>query len=414
MFNPGKITEKNDEGNGMMTEGKMNPAKMGAILFYIGLAIELLILLVDKSALTNPLEGYLFRISFLCFALKLCMTKYSAKEWMVIILCGILAVFTYFVNSRDEVVRVVVFVAAMKGLDGKRVLKAVFWTTVAGMALLALLSVFGVLGTVLEPGAGYGFKEHTTRFCFGVGNSNSFSIMIWALMTLGIYLYHQSMKLWHYGILLALSVIVYFATLSRTSLLMMVFTVMLAVFLQYFQKCREAAWLHAVAIAGVLACVGFSVWAAYVSAWHEFLPDWIVKIDRILTGRITSLYAFSEGGARIENWKLFGDPTYVKYFDMGYVRLFFWYGIIPGSLCIAVLCLLIWNFKKNKDYMGLMMTLSFAVFTVVEAHAVSVYIARNYVLFLLGMYWMDMLGSKGKEINFWEFLLPGRREKIKG
>ncbi|MBQ8597323.1 MAG: hypothetical protein IJ409_06005, partial [Lachnospiraceae bacterium] len=375
----------------MMAERKMNPAKIGAVLFYVGLAIELLILLVDKSALTNPVEGYLFRISFLCFALKLCVTKYSVKEWTVIILCGVLAAFTYLVNGRDEVVRVVVFVAAMKGLDGKRVLKVVFWTTVAGMVLLALLSVFGVLGTVFEPGTGYGFKEHTTRFCFGVGNSNSFSIMIWALMTLGIYLYHQCMKLWHYGILLALSVIVYFATLSRTSLLMMIFTVILAVFLQYFPKCRESMWLYIGAIAGVFACLGFSVWAAYVSAWHEFLPDWIVKIDRILTGRITSLYAFGDGtGARVENWKLFGDPTYVKYFDMGYVRLFFWYGIIPGILCIVVLCLLIWSFKKNKDYMGLMLTLSFAIFTVVEAHAVSVYIARNYVLFLLGMYWMGM------------------------
>lgn len=398
-----------------MAERKMNQAKIGAVLFYIGLAIELLILLVDKSALTNPIEGYLFRISFLCFALKLCVTKYSVKEWLVIVLCGILAVFTYFVNGRDEVVRVVVFVAAMKDLDGKRALKIVFWTTAVGMVLLAMLSIFGVMGTVFEPGTGYGFKEHAMRFCFGVGNSNSFSIMIWALMTLGIYLYYQSMKLWHYGILFALSVIMYLATLSRTSFLMMIFTVMFAVFLQYVPKCRESVWLYAGAIAVVLACLGFSVWAAYVSAWHEFLPNWIVKIDRILTGRITSLYAFGDGtGARIENWKLFGDPTYVKYFDMGYVRLFFWYGIIPGSLCIAVLCLLIWSFKKNKDYMGLMMTLAFAVFTVVEAHAVSVYIARNYVLFLLGMYWMGMMGYADKEVNWWEVLLLGRKGKSNG
>ena len=70
-------------------------------------------------------------------------------------------------------------------------------------------------------------------------------------------------------------------------------------------------------------------------------------------------------------------------------------------LCSAI-CLLIRSFQKNKDYMGFMMTMSFAVFTVIEAHAVSVYIARNYVLFLLGMCWCMMLGNAQKEVYWWK------------
>ena len=233
--------------------------------------------------------------------------------------------------------------------------------------------------------------------------------MIWALMTLGIYLYHESMKLWHYGVLLAATMVTYAATLTRTSLLMTIATLLMAVFMQYFKKLREAAWVYIGSIVAVFGCIGFSVWAAYVSAWYEQLDEWVIKIDAILTNRIVSLYAFSEGGARLENWKLFGDPTYVNYFDMGYVRLFFWYGIIPGIVCVTVLCLLLWNFRKNKDYMGFVLTFSFAVFTVVEAHAVSVYIARNYVLFLLGMYWIGMLGKNVNETNWWTWLLPKRK-----
>ena len=37
------------------------------------------------------------------------------------------------------------------------------------------------------------------------------------------------------------------------------------------------------------------------------------------------------------------------------------------------------------------MIVSFAVYTVVEAHAVSVYLARNYVVFILGAYWYQMI-----------------------
>ena len=376
--------------------------KAGCLLFYAGLLTELLILILDKCSWINPWEGMMFRVSFLFFAMKLCITKYSAKEWGAIITAGLIAAVCYLISTRDEAVRVVVFVAAMKGIDGKKVLKTVFWITLTGMIVLAGLACMGILGTVMEVGTGYGFKEGLNRVCLGLGNSNALAIMVWALMTLGIYLYHGNMRLWHYGLLLILSGITYAATVTRTSLLMMLFTVGMAVFMQFAKKWREKSVVYLGGVGMLIAGIAFSVWAAYISDWHEFLPGWVVKIDRILTGRITSLYAFNEGGARLENWKLFGDPVYTDYFDMGYVRLFFWYGIIPGICCIAVLCLLIRSFQKNKDYMGFMMTMSFAVFTVIEAHAVSVYIARNYVLFLLGMYWCMMLGNAQKEVYWWK------------
>lgn len=383
-------------------EEKSRIEKIGTLLFFTGVLFEVLIMMLDRCAWTNPYEGWMFRISFLIFALKVCITKYSLKEWLVIALCAAFAFLTYSMTTRDEVVRLVVFAAAMKGIDGKKALKTVFWTTTAGMVLLAVLSLTGVLGTVYDPYSGFGFKEGTLRLCLGVGNSNTLSIMVWALMTLGIYLYHERMKLWHYVVLLGATILTYMGTLTRTSLLMTLATLVMAFIMQHSKRLRESVWIYAGSILAVAAGVAFSVWAAYVSTWHEYLPAWIVRIDRILTGRITTLYAFAEGGARLENWKLFGDPSYVQYFDMGYVRLFFWYGIIPASLGLIVLCLLLLYFRKNQDYMGFVLTASFAVFTIIEAHIISVFIARNYILFLLGMYWTGMLGKKEKEAHWWK------------
>ena len=149
----------------------------------------------------------------------------------------------------------------------------------------------------------------------------------------------------------------------------------------------------------------FSLYAAHISNWYELMPAWVVRIDRILTGRISSIYAFENGGGVLRNWKLFGDPNYVDYFDMGYVRLFFWYGIIPGACCMVLLFLLMRVCRTLKDTQGFVLVLSFALFTVVEAHAVSVYLARNYVLFLLGAYWTAMLPLDGEAIWWWQ--LPG-------
>ena len=64
-----------------------------------------------------------------------------------------------------------------------------FYVTLTGMAVLAMLSLAGALGEVWDAGAGYGIKEGSRRLCLGVGSSNALAIMIWALMTLGVYLF---------------------------------------------------------------------------------------------------------------------------------------------------------------------------------------------------------------------------------
>ena len=83
---------------------------------------------------------------------------------------------------------------------------------------------------------------------------------------------------------------------------------------------------------------------------------------------------------------------------MGWVRLFYWYGIIPASIFIVILFIVMFHFYKKKDYAALMLIMSFSVYTIVEAHAVSVYMARNYVLFLIGASWSAIVcGAKKKE-----------------
>ena len=59
---------------------KLKKSRLPWYLFYGGLTIELLIVIVDKSNLINPFEGRLFQITFLIFLLKLLLTDYSKKS----------------------------------------------------------------------------------------------------------------------------------------------------------------------------------------------------------------------------------------------------------------------------------------------------------------------------------------------
>ena len=63
----------------------------------------------------------------------------------------------------------------------------------------------------------------------------------------------------------------------------------------------------------------------------------------------------------------------------------------------------LYNFALGVEYLSYIailakkkgiMIVSLSVYAVMEAHTVSIYIARNYVLFLLGMYWTDIIDER--------------------
>lgn len=358
--------------------------------FWLGLVLELLIVVIDKSAYINPIEGLLFRLTFVLFGIKLVCSRYSLKELIWIGFFGVIAGLCYLASGRDEAVRLVVFVAAFQDVDVKKALKLAFWLTSAGCVLLILLSITGLYGNL------YIMDEYDQMnlYCFGLGHPNAFYCMLWALMTLGIYLYHERMKWWHYGLLAAVGMVFFVFTRSKTGILLLMFTLVLAVVMQYWKRAREMKWVYLLGILGILICVVLSVWiASYPRDGGPFL-----KYDYLFTGRISSMQSYTDWGGVMKNWRLFSRPENTTYFDLAYIRLFYWYGYIPGAIYVVMFTLLMWNCRKRNDYMGFVMLTCFAVYTMIEAHFISVYLARNYALFLLGAYWPQMLIKGKKEV----------------
>ena len=76
---------------------------------------------------------------------------------------------------------------------------------------------------------------------------------------------------------------------------------------------------------------------------------------------------------------------------MGWVRLFYWYGIVPALLAVIVIFLFMVYFAREGKLDELVFFSMIALYTVIEAHFVSVYIGRNYLLFIVGMYWVKLL-----------------------
>lgn len=378
-------------------------SKIAYYCFYLAVIIEVLIVLVDKSAFSNPIEGRLFQLTFLLFLIKVGLTKYSLREYAVVALgLGIGAV-SYFVTERNEIVRIVMFVVACKDVDMKRCLKLVFYLTVSGCMLLMLLSLLGI-GGVVSLTQDYGRGSVETRYTLGLGHPNALQCMIWALTVLALYLYAEKLRWYGYLVMLLVNVFFFLLTDSKTGMLVAIFSVFYAGMMKLIKKDKLKKIM---AVGGMLitaGCIGLSVMAA-ASAQHVYNYDWSIdrgkipsfykKLDLILTGRIRTLTENDGWEGTIQTWSLFSDPSNNYYFDMGWVRLFYWYGIIPATIGVVVLLILMGYCIRKKKYAEIVLITAFAVYTLIEAHAVSVYIARNYVLFVIGAILSKLEADKG-------------------
>lgn len=261
----------------------------------------------------------------------------------------------------------------------------------------------------------------TERFTLGFGHPNALQCMFYMMLLMGMYLFDKYIKWYLYVLLLAVTIGMYFLTDSRTGLMLGVFSILLAVILHYpvqddpvrdevarFQArslgrqfldigLRSKKWSYVCGGLTVLLSVAGSVFAAFISGpmgYHLGEADYnlIWSVDSAINNRISNLYWTNGAHAgSIETWKLMSDRESTQFFDMGWVRLFYWYGIIPAVIVTILFFFLLAECYRRRDAQALMLIVSLSIYTIIEAHLVSIYIGRNFLLLLFGTYWSSML-----------------------
>ena len=361
--------------------------------FAIGLFIELTIVLLDKSAYIIQYEGWWFRVTFLLFGLSLITTKREAKQWIWFGIFAIIGFISYKETGRNEILRWVVFIWSCYGKDMKKVLKYTFWYTVFGCAIITLFSIFGIYGEIARTeiyragpmGEG---AIYETRYCFGMGHPNAFHCMMLVITWLGIYCYHEKLKWYGFALIGVFHIIVFLFTDSKTGLLMSIGTLSLVAIVKCWKKLQSSIWPYLLAIGVMATCIYLSV---LMAKYCVNLPI-LAKLDGYLTGRIFSLWNTTNNEGMLHTWSLWSESRNSYYFDLGIVRFFYWFGIIPGIIYFIAQCRLLWCSYKRNDYMLAVIITVITIYTVFEAHFVSDYMGRNYILFFFGMYLSDMIG----------------------
>jgi len=373
-------------------------SKLANIIFYTAFSIELIIVILDKSYYIIQHEGVWFRITFLLFGIKILLTKYSKKEWLAIFLFCILGFISYYITGRNEVLRAVVLVASMKDINYRILWKYLLYGTAMGMVILVTLSFFDIGIFKLSTDFGRGYVE--TRYAFGMGHPNAFHCMLFALMMLVIYAYKESVNWIYLAVFMIINVAVYFATTSRTGVITITFLLIFVAVTKYYPNIVQSR----VYLWGSQAVIILSMIITFMFSHPYIVFMYLRELNALLSQRLFATLLNIQD-CNVFHWLPFSTAGRYEQSDLGFVKMIYWYGYIPVLIFFLMSIGLVHVAYKKKDYMAIALVCAIMLYTNVEGHITSVYLGRNYMLFLFGMYWPYILKANSEDNRyFWRII----------
>lgn len=349
--------------------------RIAIIIFYIGFIMEILIRCLNSAGVEIPYRGRLLQLAAVLFGIKIILTHYSKKEWSIIVIAAVLTVIPFVMLRETLWIQIAMMLIASKDITREKSFKLYFGLLSISMILMAILSACGVIENFVQ------IKDFDrggveTRYCFGFSHPNVFYSNLLLLLSIGIILLSKKIRVWGYAILMLANIILFSLSKSRNGFIVITLLLLGVSIVKLFPAIMSKKTTYCL---GYLA-IGFCV----LVSWGVLLVEhpFIQRINDMLTGRI----ALAKTYAPIDTWTLWPNTIDRFVVDMGFVKLMASWGIIIGLIYIALIFLNYrWLYKK-ENYIGVVVVLAYTVFTVIEAHALSMYFIGN-VMFLLMIGW---------------------------
>ena len=335
-----------------------NKEKIGNILFVAAIVIEVVIMMTDHmSSFTLPLRGRFAQLAFVFFGCKILTTKYTKKQWIAIIILGLLGTVSYFTMGDEYVLRAVVMIIASKDIKRELSYNIIFIGALAGTIIIIGMAALGLAGKLYEI-KDYGRDGIEQRWCLGFNHANNVHCMFWYITAMFVCVRKSIKGIYHYLILLVADVLLYMLTASKTGLIATAILVIVTACSHYFKKLNAAKLPYLFGALAVTACTVISIIGARYSCFES---SFCARLDGFLNQRLNMSHDY----AYLLKWKLFPEPRELgKAVDNGIASFGYLYGIVILALMIGSIYWIILKAYKEKSLvlMTLAVTCTFVWF----------------------------------------------------
>ena len=323
--------------------------QISLFLMYLGISliaisdsgIQLLILIE-----VGPGSRILRLIAMWLLFVKVLLTRFSKKEFLILTPIAILAMYNYYLSGNIFCVYTILVIAASKDVDYSVLFKTLFYSTLGTIIFLGLLSFWNIGSpTKLVEDFGRGMVE--TRYCFGLHHPNIWHQAIGRCIIFACIGYYKQLNIIHLLILFVFNCFIYKLSVSRTGLIAVSIVLILMIFYKYLRKFMHTLFVKICAFTGIV-----SVYCLYVYFTYDFATTWTLNAQlfnwKITNGRIQQALHF----LLINPIKPFANrfPNDGTLFDLGAYRLFYEAGYFwAGLFFLAFFALIVVALKKHWD-----------------------------------------------------------------
>lgn len=357
--------------------------KIIQILFYVASCMELAMGIWQFSQLNqNEISWirYLLWGFLVIYVFMMLQNTYTAKEKLIFSIMMIFGLILYWCTGINTGIKAPIYIMAVKGIDCRYLAKGFLFTIIGSICFIAMYTWIAVPDSLYlyDVRSNRGFDG--MRFCFGFSNPNLLQIVLFATLTFTFLIYGKRIR----SRSLLLSLIVYFGitylTDSQTGFLVGIFiTVGLLII-------RKSTWSKISDAYFVVFVAGFIVMLAisFLAAADIEKGFWMNHVNDFISGRMNQLelYTNTESYALpyIWNWHLFSARENKNWYDLGYIQLFYYYGIVVGCCYLAFVCHAVREAWMKRDSLGILLITGLCIYLFMEARYFTNYLTSDYLL----------------------------------
>jgi hypothetical protein len=289
-------------------------------------------------------SSILRKIALLLLFLKFAGTRYTKKEFFLILPIMLLSLYNYEQSGNIYCIHNILLVACMKDIDYSKLFQVLFYSTFTAVLIIGILSFFDI-GGVVSITQDYGRNGLETRYCFGLHHPNIWHQAISrciAFFALGFY---KNLRWPAFAVLFACNLLAYTFSLSRTGLLAgSIFLIMICLY-QYSSKIMHCRFTKISIFSSAL--LAYASYCLMILDYHTY-PTMFSKFfnQKLSTGRVgqAALYLVKNPV------KLFGTrfPDNGSVFDCGFLRMLSESGYLLGGIFLLCLFALLYTSLKNN------------------------------------------------------------------
>lgn len=313
---------------------------------------------------------------------------YSKSFWAITTMLIGIGIVDYFSTGRNMFLKMTVLMLAVGGgREVEEYLRTIKWI------LLTLVCVTVVI-IIASLTVGYGSLYHTDwrsfrgmggiRFSLGFHDSLILQSMVMHITTLYCLVRGYRMRTVEYIVLFSLGCLFFVLTDSLTSSILVVLCLVLSMIIRVCDEQRNL-------IANILA-IGNLLWLFIAVGMSLLIASKVINsgnsvvLDSILSGRINQLTVKLSGDNLLpymENWSAFSNRMCQAGYDLGYIELFYTYGIVPGIIYITLMIYGVYEMWKKSAVMELTAMMIFSMYLFMEGCYWGNYVSMNFQFILV-------------------------------